>query len=342
MSARTICLALQGGGSHGAYTSGVLERLLDEKQLGIEAISGASAGAVNAAVLAYGYMNGGRAGASTALQQFWQSVASANVATFPVSQSMLDPAMTAYVSLSRHLSPTQLNPLNINPLRQMLARHIDFEALHAASPMRLFISATRVHDGALRIFTERDLTLDALLASACIPSLHHAVEIDGASYWDGALTANPPLSVLAYDCAAPDIVLVSLTPHAAAASPPATADAIVDHVVKIAFSASLSTEFHSIALAKARADSSPFAFGVLDRRLRRLQLHTIEAAAQIGELAIETRFKTDAAFIRTLRRLGHDEADAWLRTHWNARRRPRTLSMREALNRCSVSPQCSP
>ncbi|HYC48305.1 MAG TPA: patatin-like phospholipase family protein [Burkholderiales bacterium] len=316
ITAHTICLGLQGGGSHGAYTWGVLDRLLDEPEVRIEALSGASAGAMNAAVFAHGYLRDGRRGAQRALERFWKTVGTTAVPLFPAPPATPDAATSAYVSLTRYFSPYQLNPFNINPLRAVVSEQIDFELLRRSSPVRLFISATRVRDGALRIFTERELTPEALLASACIPSLHHAVSIDGESYWDGALTANPPVSPLVYDCDAPDVVIVALTPKGNAAPAPSTADAIVDRFNQISFSAALSTELRSVADAMARARRARFTLGAVDSRLRALRLQVLEAAPGLAALDAATRFKTDAAFIASLHAHGRRAADEWLQRRW--------------------------
>ena len=309
MASKLIALALQGGGSHGAYTWGVLDRLLQERALEIEALSGASAGAINAAVLAYGYIEGRRDGARAALHRFWEAVgAKMHVAG---GAALSDPASQAYLSLTRYFSPYQLNPLNVNPLRDILAEQIDFERLRAASPIKLFIATTRVRDGSLRLFTQDDVTLDALLASACLPSIHHTVEIDGEPYWDGALTANPPISSLVYQCRARDILVVVLDPaHEEAA--PTSAEAIGERLKQLNFSSSLSTELHSIALASAHAMRARFSFGALERRLRRLNLHVMAPASELVNLDPHTRFNVDMKFMSGLCDLGRRAADEWM------------------------------
>ena len=309
MSQKLVCLALQGGGSHGAYTWGVLDRLLESDGIAIEAVSGASAGAVNATVLAHGYLIGGRDGAREALERFWTAVSEKTLAG-AASGAFPEPATKTYLSLTRYFSPYQLNPLNVNPLRDILAAEIDFERLRSESRIKLFISATRVRDGALRMFTHRDLTLDALLASACVPSVHHSVEIDGEAYWDGGLAANPPLSDLVYTCRARDVLVVVLTPPGTSEAP-SSADAIFERFTQISFSSTLATELHSIALAKAAADRTLLAFGT-DRRLKALKVHLIQSADYMATLDPATRFKTDAAFMTELRAEGRERAEEWL------------------------------
>src|SRR5258706_11454524 len=195
---KAISLALQGGGSQGAFTWGVLDRLLEEPRIALDGVSGASAGAINAVLVAHGLLQGGPAGARAALRQFWQGAVSAMPSA---------PAETL-LSLARFLAPYQLNPFNLNPLREILSRQIDFEALRTRSPVRLFISATDVFSGMARIFGAREITLQALLASTCLPSLNQAVPIGDSAYWDGGLTANPPLRPLV-DHAEPSGVLIT-------------------------------------------------------------------------------------------------------------------------------------
>ena len=312
MRSKLTALALQGGGSHGAYTWGVLDRLLQDRSIEIEAVSGASAGAMNAVVLAYGHLVGGREGAREALDAFWTAVSekmAASAIGATASSLWPDPAK-AYISMTRYFSPYQLNPLNVNPLRDILEAQVDFERLREAGRIRLLVSATRVRDGALRIFTNEDLTLEALLASASIPSMHHSVEVDGEAYWDGGLTANPPVSALVYGCKARDIVVVVLS-GGADGEVPSTADAIHERFTQVSFSSALASELQSIGLAKAEAERSRLSVGRVDRRLRRLRLHILDAD-YLAALDPTTRMKADAAFIGELRDEGRRRAHAWL------------------------------
>ena len=312
MRRKLAALALQGGGSHGAYTWGVLDRLLEEPDFDIEALSGASAGAMNAVVLAQGYTVGGREGAREALEAFWTAVSARMAPSVGGAPAPLWPEATqAYVSMTRYFSPYQLNPLNLNPLRDILAEQVDFERLAKRCPLRLFVSATRVRDGALRIFTNADLSLDALLASASIPSMHHTVEVDGEAYWDGGLTANPPVSALVYGCKARDILVVLL--NATSDDVPATADAIRERWTSVSFSSALANELHSLGLAKAEAERARFSIGRVDRRLRAIKLHLI-GADWLSALDPSTRLKTDAHFVTSLRDEGRARASAWLET----------------------------
>jgi NTE family protein len=189
-----VSLALQGGGAHGAFTWGVLDRLLEEERLDVKAVSGTSAGAINAVALVSGWCRGGRKGARENLAHLWDMVGR-ETAKAPLRSSGLAAFMGG---LATHLfSPYELDPLDINPLRDIVNELADFAALRARSPMPLLIAATRVHDGECRIFREHELTADMVLASSCLPTLHHAIKIDGEHYWDGGYSSNPPVIPLA-------------------------------------------------------------------------------------------------------------------------------------------------
>jgi len=322
MRNRTVTLALQGGGSHGAFTWGVLDRLLEDERIAIEGISGASAGAMNAVALAHGFAAGGREGARQALADFWDSVAGkAPFAQLPEDLPTLvadgspareSPALKALVSLGRFFSPYQLNPFDINPLRSIVASRIDFERLRAESRIKLFIAATEVDTGRLRIFRNRELSLDALLASACIPTLHKAIEIEGHAYWDGGLSANPPLFPLIHQCAARDVMVVLLHPSRRP-DVPTTADGIWQRLTEISFASTFFTELHGIALAKREAERGPFAVGRLERKLRSLNLHLIENEELMAQLSAHSRLNVHPSFIHALRDHGRSRAEQWLR-----------------------------
>jgi len=321
MSVKTITLALQGGGSHGAFTWGVLDRLLQDERIAFEGISGASAGAMNAVVLAHGLCTGGRDGARQALHEFWTSVAqaapfSALPETIPgaagiVAQSDPPPAFKAMLSLMRFFSPYQLNPFDINPLRDILARQVDFERLRSSCPVRLFIATTQIGSGTLRLFRERQLTLDVLLASACLPLLHRAVEIDGEAYWDGGLTSNPPLFPLLHKCAARDIMVVLLHPHPCS-KVPVSANDIWQRLTEMGFSSTFFTELQGVLLAQREARRGWFSLGRLERRLRKLNMHMIESQDLMSRLSTHSKLNAHPAFINALHAEGRAQADAWL------------------------------
>lgn len=319
MTEKRIKLALQGGGSHGAFTWGVLERLLEDGRIGIDAVSGASAGAINAAVLAQGITTGGREGGLRALEAFWQGLIRAAPAAgwAPAEDpatSRNHPAVDALLFLSRFLSPGQINPFNLNLLRDILAAQIDFDALRN-SPVRLFLAATQVATGRARIFSNDALSLEVLLASACLPTFNPPVEIDGEGYWDGGLTANPPLRPLLYHAGSADLVLVAINPRRREGAP-ATAENIRHRLAEISFSAAAASELQGIVLAKQEAGRSWLPLGRLDRRLRRLKLHMIDADDFMRRLDVTSRFNTDAAFIAALRDEGRSRAETWLQRNF--------------------------
>lgn len=320
MAKKVVTLALQGGGSHGAFTWGVLDRLLEDGRIGIEGLSGASAGAMNAVVLAHGYTQGGRDGAREALTKFWESVSTrdtlnvvpvAGDAVELASRAAADPATRAGLFLSRYLSPYQLNPFNLNPLRDLLSSQVDFDRLRERCSLKLFIAATQVNTGMSRLFTTRELTVDVLLASACLPTVHHTIEIDGEAFWDGGLSANPPIRPLLYMCDASDVLVVLLHPRRRPEVPTA-ADDISHRLTEISFSSALFSELQGIALAKREANRSFFAFGHLERKLRRLNMHLIDSQELMSKLSSLSKLNTRAAFINALRNEGRSRTQAWL------------------------------
>jgi NTE family protein len=325
MNRKLITLALQGGGAHGAFTWGVLDRLLEDPRIDIEGISGASAGAVNAVVLAHGLTAGGRDGARQALKDFWDSIANAasfnlkseNAAVSPDlnAHSELHAAYKPMLSMLRFFSPYQLNPFDINPLRDILARQIDFERLRAECPTRLFIATTHVGSGTLKLFRTKQLTLDVLLASACLPLMHRAVEIDGEAYWDGGLTANPPLLPLVHKCTARDIMVVLLHPHPLEKTP-VSADDISHRLTEMGFSSTFFTELQGLMLAQREAKRGWFSLGRLERRLRQINMHVIESQDLMSQLGKHSKLNTHPAFISGLHEEGRMHARAWLRRNF--------------------------
>jgi len=221
-------------------------------------------------------------------------------------------SIKALVSLARYFSPYQLNPLDINPLRDILAKQIDFEQLRARGTIKLFIAATEVRTGRLKLFRNDELTLDALLASACLPTLHRPIEIDGEAYWDGGLSANPPLFPLVHQCNARDVMVVLLHPSRRPELP-ATADEIWQRLTEISFASAFFTELNGLVLAKQEAERGLFGFGSLERKLRALNLHVIENEELMAQLSVYSKLNVQPAFIDALREHGRNRADAWLK-----------------------------
>lgn len=319
VGARTVNLALQGGGSHGAFTWGVLDRMLEDSRLEFEGISGTSAGAMNGAVLAYGLASGGRERARELLERFWMQV-SREAAWGPVQPTWLDrvfgnpnldlsPLYHGFDLLMRMLSPYQFNPFGLNPLRRLLIETIDFGVLRRAQTPRLYVSATHVTKGKLRVFAGKDISVEALLASACLPFLFQAVEVNGEHYWDGGYMGNPTLYPLIHACQSRDIVMVQINPFNRDSLPMAPT-AIVDRINEISFNSTFLQEARAMGLINRL-----LAQGLLDEGtcgLRSMHLHVIGAEERMAHLNLSSKFNADRAFLHELRDLGRETASAWL------------------------------
>ena len=310
-----IDLALQGGGSHGAFTWGVLDRLMDEPWLRIDGISGTSAGAMNAVVLASGYAADGPTGAKAALAAFWRRVAD-SARLSPIRRSPLDvilgrwtldtsPFYLAFDLASRIFSPYDLNFAGSNPLRRVLAESVDFARV-ADCPIRLFVTATNVHTGRGRVFRNPELTPDVLLASACLPTLFHAVEIDGEPYWDGGYSGNPTITPLVRDCDSQDTLLVAVNPVERPGTP-RSAREILDRLNEVSFNATLLKELRMIALLRQVADAGSSE----GRKWAEMRIHLIASKVLAG-LGASSKFNAEWDFLCMLRDEGRRAAEAFL------------------------------
>ncbi len=327
-----VSLALQGGGSHGAFTWGVLDRLLDDDGLDFGGLSGTSAGALNGAVLLSGYVKGFQQGtvaharrhAQKALHDFWRDVSQHGPLFSPLSiqsNGMLKnqfnydqfPAYQWLNLFMRSFSPYEFNPLNLNPLKDTLARHVDIAALHHGCEhcgIPLFITATSVHSGRARVFTAEELSMDALMASACLPFVFQAVEIDGEPYWDGGYTGNPALYPLIYNTDLLDVMLVRLNPLHRDDNPTRSID-IIDRLSEITFNASLISEMRAISFVQRLLKDDK-----LDgNRYKSLHTHMVADDESMLQFNASSKFNTDWAFLQTLHKIGHDAASVWLKSH---------------------------
>jgi NTE family protein len=316
----TLNLALQGGGAHGAFTWGVLDALLEDGRLRFDGVSGTSAGAMNAVMLAQGLMAGGQEGARAALREFWSAVAASmpfEVAT-PTADGKdmrLAPAMQLMLQWTHYFSPEQLNPFDLNPLRRILSSQVDFERLRAHSPVKLFVAATNVNTGKLRLFRTPELTPDAVLASACLPTMHRSVVIEGEAYWDGGYAANPAVFPLFHECDARDIMLVMLAPLKHSATPQSAVD-IKSRMMELAFNATFLREMRMFAHLRERAARSAWwRRGELDRRLASTHFHVIEASEVMRDLSAESKAAANMRFFEMLFALGREHGSAWLSAH---------------------------
>src|SRR5215469_3188854 len=304
--AKTVNLALQGGGSHGAFTWGVLDRLLEEKGLAFEGITGTSAGAVNAVVLADGLAAGGREGAREALNAYWRKVSllsSRILPPTPLNKAMDFPL--GFVFLTYFASPYQMNPLNYSPFKELLRETINFERIRQQTAVKLFLCATNVQTAKIKIFHGEEIGLEHLLASTCLPLLMQAVEVDGEYYWDGSYAGNPAIFPLIYDCAAPDILMIHITP-AERPGVPTTSPAIMNRMQEISFNTALIREMRTLDHFNRLID---------DRRLegrKRLLVHSIDAEDLIRGISWWSRLNADWNFLTHLRDLGRARAEEWL------------------------------
>lgn len=323
-------LALQGGGAHGAFTWGVLDGLLADGRVSFEGVSGTSAGAMNAACLAQGLMAGGRDGARQALADFWTAVAKSSPFDQGRQSAGMAPAMKMMLQWTEHLSPEQLNPLDLNPLRDIIGQQIDFARLRRESPVKLFIAATHANSGKLRIFKNHELSVDALLASACLPTIHRSVIIDGEPYWDGGYSANPAVFPLFYECTAADIMLVLLTPLRYSETPE-TAQDIRVRLCELAFNATFLREMRMFAHLRDQVGESWLPdwlpLNRFEQRMKRLRFHAISADALLGALPAESKLTVNLEFFESLRDDGREHARAWLASYWPSIGRQATLDL---------------
>jgi NTE family protein len=316
---RPVCLALQGGGAHGAFQWGVLDRLLEDDRLDVRAVSGVSAGAMNGAALVSGLATGD---ARAALDKLWREVNQSggrNVfgdsamwnAAQPPDWIKDNPFWRAGETLAMSMSPYEFNPLNHNPLNRVLKAAVDFGAVQA-SDIRLFVAATAVRQGKTRLFETHEINADVLMASACLPHLFQAVEIDGELYWDGGYLTNPPLWPLTGDDTPDDVLLVTLNPLARDETPRSAGD-IVDRLNEIVFNAPLVAELRAIALAGELIAQGQLKGGG-SGPYRHVRLHAIEADGWLSDLSLRSKFNTEWGFLNDLKARGRAAADDWLTT----------------------------
>jgi len=334
---KRINLALQGGGSHGAFTWGVLEALIERDDLEIVGVSGASAGAMNAVVLVSGLQDGGREGARRKLQDFWLSVSSEG--TLPTGErGVVDAWFNAWTTMvspqrwfdavSNFTSPYQFNPLGINPLREHLDGIVDFGKLRSAVAPRLFIAATNVVTGRGEVFRRDELTIDHVMASACLPQLFQAVEISGVPYWDGGYSGNPPLWPLFFETDCRDTLIVEINPIERDETP-RTADQISDRVNEITFNASLLAELRAADFVARLVDSGALS----GPKYRRELLHRVGGDGKLASFSASSKLDVTWTLLTNLRDLGRAAAKAWLGKNFDAIGVRSTLDVGRALGR---------
>lgn len=319
---KTVDLALQGGGAHGALTWGVLDRLLEDPRIHVATISGTSAGAMNAVVMADGLDRGGREAAREALASFWRAVSDAALFS-PVQRSLWDrmtsnysldrsPGYLFFEQLTRQFSPYELNPLNTNPLRDIVAGRVDFERVNHCAALKVFVTATNVRTGRARTFTQPDISVDTVMASACLPFLFQAVEIGGEAYWDGGYVGNPALYPLVEDPATRDLIVVQINPLVRE-SLPRTGREIINRINEITFNSSLIKELRSIELLHQLIEAE----GLESERYRDIHVHLIHAHEELKDLDASSKMNAEWSYLLHLKERGRRWADRFLARHFD-------------------------
>lgn len=316
---RRLNLALQGGGAHGAFTWGVLDRLLADGRFDFDGISGTSAGAMNAVCLADGYHAGGAETARTKLTGFWQAIGRSGQFS-PVQRTPMDawfgnwgldasPGVAMLDVMSRVFSPYDLNPLDINPLRRIVEEQVDFDNVRACSAVHLFIAATNVWNGKVRVFNNAEINGDAVMASSCLPHVFKAVEIDGIPYWDGGYMGNPVLFPFFYQTRTQDILLIQINPIERMETP-TTARQIAGRVNEITFNASLIREFRAIEFVSRLIDEGRLP----EEKYKKIRMHRIAVPHEVVALSSSSKLNSEPAFLEHLYDMGAEAADKWLAT----------------------------
>ncbi len=334
---KKINLALQGGGAHGAFTWGVVDHILEDGRLDIEAISGASAGAMNAVVYAEGYLEGGRDGARKGLEKFWKAVSdegslsggqsSALDALFKPFGFDKSPAFWWMDMVTHYASPYEFNPLNLNPLRDLLNKTVNFDKVRACKQIKLFISATNVHTGKIALFTREMLTVDHVMASACLPMVFQAVEIDGVPYWDGGYMGNPALFPLFYDNASPDTLIVQINPVEREETPK-TAQEIQNRLNEITFNGALLRELRAVDFVQRLVDQGKIGPPDYNRPF----IHRVDGAAKMSQYSAASKLDCSWDSLVAMRDIGKATAKAWLAAHYDDIGVKDTLDLRAAFS----------
>lgn len=321
---RSVNLALQGGGAHGAFAWGILDRFLESGMIEIEGISGTSAGSMNAVIYAWGWYSGGRDGARDALHRYWQSISrlgnggmnrfwepfmfgGKQAESVRTAQA---PAFESFRLISSAISPYQFNPLNFHPLRKVLNEQVDFESLRTCQSTKLFLSATNVKSGKVRVFNTSEMSVDVVLASACLPELFQAVEIEGQHYWDGGYMGNPVLFPLFYETESRDVIILHINPITRE-NLPKLANEIHDRVNEITFNSSLMKELRAVAFVQKLLDDGMIKDEYRDR-FKHVLIHSVRADQALKNMSVATKFCMDWGFLTELRDRGRAAADDWL------------------------------
>ncbi|CZG99511.1 TPA: patatin-like phospholipase family protein [Legionella pneumophila] len=336
---KMINLALQGGGAHGALAWGIIDRLLEDGRINFDAISATSAGAMNAAVLAYGFATGGKEGAREALYQFWKMVSDAGQIYNPLKKTPLEEllgigienSMSFFIFdlMTKILSPYQFNPLNFNPLKEILEKIVDFEKIKSCKSIKIFISATNVRTGKINVFDNKKISADAVMASACLPFMFQAVNIGEDYFWDGGYMGNPAIFPLIYNSECRDILILHINPiyreHV-----PDTAAEILNRVNEISFNSSLMREMRAIAFVTKLIDSG-WIKDEYKNNLRKLYLHAIRADVSMESASVASKLNPEWSFISHLYEEGRKKGEEWLKSNFKHLGKVTTIDLDEYL-----------
>jgi NTE family protein len=323
---KKINLALQGGGAHGAFTWGVLDHLLADERIAIEGISGTSSGAVNAIMLADGLARGGPEEARKRLAEFWRATSRDGNMT-ALQRNVIDrlysfgslegsPMQAWFGALTRNLSPYDINPLNINPLRDLIEKFVDFDAVRTFEKLQLFVTATNVHTGRLRVFPREKITADTIMASACLPLLFRAVEIDDVPYWDGGYMGNPVIFPFFDTTQTEDVLIVQVNPLVRHATPQSRED-IMHRLNEITFNASLISEYRAIDFVDRLIDQGKLPHGTRPGEYRRINVHRVVLDGHGKTFTAGSKLSTDYDFFELLRDNGKRAARRFLDDHFD-------------------------
>jgi NTE family protein len=322
---KTVNLALQGGGAHGAYAWGVLDKLLEDGRIDIEGITATSAGTMNACAMVSGLQEGGREKARENLEAFWWNIHLSGQRFNPLKRmpwhNMFSMGQDAYPahfffeSMTRLFSPYQYNPFDINPLRDVLSDTVDFEKIRTCQSVKLFISATHVHSGKVRVFDTSQISIDVAMASACLPFLFKAVTIEGEDYWDGGYMGNPALYPLFYKTKSRDVIIVHLNPIEREETP-TTADGIMNRINEISFNSSLINEMRAISFVKKLIEQDMLKDEYKDN-FKDVLVHSVRADKALKDLSVASKFYSDWTFLTDLRDKGRNAMDRWLKKNFD-------------------------
>ena len=336
---KKINLALQGGGAHGALAWGILDKLLEDGRLTFDSVSATSAGAMNAVVLAHGLSTGGNEGAREALRKFWKMISDAGEIYSPIKLTPIEAMMGVKIEnclsyffldlMTKIFSPYQLNPTNINPLRDVLEELVDFKKIISANKIKVFISASNVKTGKIKVFDNKDLSLDSVMASACLPFMFQAVNVDGDYFWDGGYMGNPAIFPLIYNSDCQDILILHINPIFRDQVPETAVD-ILNRMNEISFNSSLMREMRAISFVSKLLDDG-WIKDKFKKNIKRMHMHAVRADITMEGFSVASKLNTDWSFLCGLYEEGRKKGAEWLKQNFDHLGNKTTIDMDEYL-----------